>query len=187
MPQKRTPQSPAEMLEEQSGKRGNRMYNTKQESREYTASELATITRNFREQLDQGSRERISLSDLDAVQRQAWDFLRACETAGTLPTTSGLARCLGVTNEALRIFKVRHPNHPTTDFLTRFGDYCGDVLAEAALQGLTQPVFSIFVLKARNGWQDTVRIETAPPDPLGAEISAEEIVKKYGNLPDLDE
>ena len=126
------------------------------------------------------------LSDLPQLKAATMRYVANCQESGTLPTMSGLARSLGRTRESLYRYSGRHPDSPTAEWLKLYSDFCGDALAEAALHGHVQPVFAIFVEKARYGWRDAVTIETAPPDPLGPTLPPEELRQRLDAYLDLD-
>ena len=127
--------------------------------------------------------ERLTLTDTEAVKARTLLYLRACADTSSLPTWSGLLRSFGMTTRAGYDFRRRRPDHPTTHWLELCHDAFADMLADAALRGLSNTVFSIFVSKARNGWDDTFTLDDLPEEPERKQ-TAQEIRLKYQDMPD---
>lgn len=173
------PMNYGDMVEQGKTERASRVFSVK--NRDANDERIAGIVSAGLEQLEAASRviDTISLNDTKIVKDRTMLYTRACSDAGTLPTFSGLLRSMGMTAAAGYSFITRHDGHPTATWLEMYRDFCGDLLADAALQGATHPVFSIFVEKSRNLWRDSITIETVPQYPLGNQQDPEEIASKY--------
>lgn len=184
MPGKNPPQSYEEIVQEGLAKRTtSRVFSTA--NRDENDVRLADLVTASAEELAKAADaiDTISLSDTETLKRRTMIYVRGCADAGNLPTFSGLMRSIGMTSQAGYKFASEHPNTPTGQWLTMYRDYCGDLLADAALKGMTHPVFSIFVEKSRNLWRDTISIEQVQPtDPLGAEISQDILEQKLADI-----
>lgn len=183
----KNPQSFDEMLSEGQESKQSRLYRA--QSNEFvdgeitdlvnlTASELANIADHP---------TRLSLEDLPGLQRQTVLYVRACAESSTIPTFSGLARSCGVSTEALNYWRRNHPGSPTAEWLEMVHDAFADALAASALRNLTNPVVSIFSLKARSGWRDTLTIEAPRQDPVGPASTTAELAEKYEQIFDTEE
>ena len=87
------------------------------------------------------SRERVSLEDVEAVQRQTMLYLRACKETLTFPTSLGLARSLGYSDRALRHWRNNRSDTPTGEWLAMFNDVCSDVIGQVALKNTASEKF----------------------------------------------
>ena len=76
-----------------------------------------------------------------------------------------------------------HPGSEFSEWLDDFSDMCGEVMMSAALDKSVDTVSAIFTAKARHGWRDVITVETPIQNPLGDTISAEEIERRYSELP----
>lgn len=127
----------------------------------------------------------VHLWDTPTVKARTMLYVRACADSANLPSFSGLMRSMGLSSEAGYAYKRRNPDSETSKWLSLFQDYCGDLLADAALKGMTHPVFSIFVEKSRNQWRDTVTLEQIVHDPLGPTKTTAELADKYETLMEI--
>ena len=98
MPKRAQMQTFQQMIDENTAKKGNRLY--RQESGEYNDQRISDLVRATAEELAAAVEDTgpISLSDTAELQRRTIIYLRACEQAATIPTFSGFARRLGVTD-----------------------------------------------------------------------------------------
>ena len=186
---KSTPMSYEEMVDQGiASKSSNRMFSIK--SADENDQRLTALVNASIEEFEKAADaiNTMSLTDTDTVQKRTMMYVRACADAGTLPTYSGLLRSFGMSRNAGYQFQSRNPRHSTTKWLEMYQDYCADLLADAALRGLTYPVFSIFVEKSRNMWDDKVVIETRQNRSAwdDDERSPEEIAEKYKYLLDAE-
>ena len=135
------------------------------------------------------SKERITLTDTETVERRGVAYLRSCADGSSLPSMTGLARCLGMSSRALNDFKQKNPNHKTSEFLDMMHDAMSDILADASIKNGSgiNTIYSIFLQKARWGMRDNsvIEVKMADNSPLNQDgIDAAAIAKKYGDLPE---
>lgn len=128
-------------------------------------------------------RVKIPFRDIERVKAAASEYLDICAANGTLPTVRGMAAQLGYTRSAVYERARTHPDEEFAKFLEDFSDICGELTMAAALEGSVNVVAAIFTAKARYNWRDVVTIEAPVHNPLGENISAEEIEQKYMDLP----
>ena len=127
--------------------------------------------------------QKISLNDTETVRTVTKNYLLASYSNATIPSKAALCRGFGVSIRAVDDFMSRNPDHETSQFLRLVFDSFADLLANSALVGGTNMVMSIFLLKSIFGFKEGITIETTVRDPLGEPVSAEEIARKYSELP----
>lgn len=153
--------SQAEMIEAGRQKRSaSKIY--KAASMELTDEAISSIVgRGLSEIMDSDSVEKINLSDINIVKEVSKQYLKACKESATLPSMAGLARAMGCSRSILyRWMKSRHETE-TGQWLLMCHDLFSDVLAETALRNNSNPIVSIFLLKALFGLQDHTAIEVS--------------------------
>lgn len=183
---KNPPQTPEEMKQELTAKRQtSKLY--KVQADEYKASAVGAIINQTAAQLEQSERKgQIALSDVEAVKQQTFEYLRVCESSGTFPSMSGLARSLGYSRRAIYDLIDRRHVPATADFLERCRDSFSDILAQASLQNNCNSIVSIFLQKAIYGMRETVELAISPPNPLGESTDAAQVKRLIDALPAAD-
>lgn len=178
---KNEPQTYETMLTAAESRKPTKIY--REESGQYADAQISRLVALSTEELARicDGIGTVSLADTTAVQTKAVEYLRACSEAATLPGIGGFCRCLGYSLEGMRQFRIRHPEHPTTQFLELFRDLCSDVLTDAALRNLTNSVYSIFIQKARNGLEDKVVLEAVQHDPMGQTTEQSQLAADYAD------
>lgn len=130
--------------------------------------------------VEYSTKEKVSLANLEEVQRRAVIYLRACFEVGAFPSCLGLARCLGYSDRSLRQWRKYKADTPVGQFLEMFSDLCSDILSQSALKGNSNPVFSIFASKALYGWKETSELVISPAQMDDEpDYNAEDIRKRY--------
>ena len=179
--QKHLPQNYEEMKTEMlTTKPKSKIY--KVEADEHRSDVLsALIDERISELAENTKREKISLSDLKAVQEQTLLYMRACAETGSIPSFMGLCRSLGYSRRAIYDCIDRRTYPKTSDWLEMARDTFSDILAESALTNNVNATFAIFCQKAQYLWRESVEIvATANNSPvLGDVVPQEEIEKKY--------
>ena len=172
----------ADMIEAEQKKRSSRIY--KAESLAVTDEAISNIVNKGLAQLNlSDNMEKINLFDADMVKEVSKQYLKACADSATLPSMAGLARALGCSRCILyRWMKQRHDTE-TGQWLLICHDLFSDVLAETALRNNSNPVVSIFLLKALFGLQDNNVIDVSQAteyedDELGYDQSYKERYRK---------
>ena len=126
------------------------------------------------------------MRDTGTVRKVMDSYMKSCDTVGIIPCKSGAARAMGISVQGVRSFMVGNPDHPTTEFLEIVFDLFSETLNNAALSGLSQPIYSIFLQKAIYGMRDNLAIEITQPDrgPLHPQATPDEIAQKWAESPD---
>ena len=178
---KNEPQTYETMLTTAESRKPTKVY--RQESGEYVDGAISRLVAMSTEELARicDGIATVTLTDTAAVQTKAVEYLRTCSEAATLPSIGGFCRCLGYSLEGMRQFRIRHPEHPTTQFIELFRDLCSDVLTDAALRNLTNSVYSIFIQKARNGLEDKLTVEAVTNNPVGETTDQSQLAAAYAD------
>ncbi len=162
-----------------STRRGQSIY--KKESGEYQEEKLKSlISMNLKELAEVATKERVSLHDLEEVQRRTVYYMKACEETGTFPTSLGLARSLGYSDRALRYWRSRNPESKIAQWLEMFNDMCADILSQSALKNNANNIMAIFLNKALYEMRETSELVITPHTTEEEyKPSVEEIRRRY--------
>ena len=176
---KNNPQSYDDMLAEQKERRGNnKIY--KIESSEFRRSELSQLTERVMNELAENvNREKIPLTDFEAVQKQTLLYFSACRDAATIPTILGLSRSLGYSRAALYRHIETHAGTDTAEWLELTRDALSDALDIAALENNINTICAIFIQKSLFNRRESVEIIPVQNNDLTPTMSVEEIQKQY--------
>ena len=166
-------------------------YGGKEQTLAATVARVSSIVGSAADDLERTtSGEKVPLNDDQRVQEVTLKYLRECSTLGVLPTVRGVAARLGVSRQALYDHNKRHPGSTFAKWLEDFSDLCGELTAQAAIEGVAAAVPSIFVLKSRYSWREApAQLEIGRLNPLnedGRNIDdiAAEIASRYNALPE---
>ena len=180
----RAPQSKEEMITAAKAKRSTQMYRGRSDTMEANSqkvSQIVTIAATgLRNQIEPD--RRVQLSDTEAIQTIAMNYLAACAEASIVPTLVGFAAATGHSRHALYAFLKGQPTHPSSKFIRSFTDMCAEVVMQNALAGSVQAIPAIFNLKSRFGWSEDG--SGVPGEPEEKDIDAEAIMAKYADMPD---
>ncbi len=126
--------------------------------------------------------DKVSLSDIDEVERRMGIYLQACQETGTFPSNIGLARSLGYSDRALRYWRSKHANTVTAQRLESFAELCVECLTQSALQNNCNAIMAIFVSKALYQLRETSEVVISPGAAEleeEAEYDIDDIKKRY--------
>lgn len=133
---------------------------------------------------------KIDLNDDQQVEDRINYYFDYCEKEGLKPVVEGLALALGVTRQALHDWETGRRRGETSparaDMVKKAKEYIAFLMSDAAMSGQVNPVTWIFYAKNYFGMSDKHEIEVKANQPLGEQLSPEEIAKRVG-LPDPDE
>lgn len=159
-------------------RRGQSIY--KEKSSEYQEDKLKElVTGTLPEVAAFATTERVSLEDTKEVQKRTIIYLRACAESGTFPSSLGLARSMGYSDRALRVWRREHANTKTGQWLEMFNDYCADILAQSSLKNNANTIMAIFLNKALYDFRDSTEIMITPNTEPKEEYSVEDIKRRY--------
>ena len=183
MPKRTEMQTYNEMLQDGEDRKGSRLY--REQSSQFVDGQLQELVSMGTEELARiaDTREVIDLYDVDKLKQRTVLYCKSCSDTSTIPTFSGLARSMGVSTEGLNDIMRRRPNSPSAEWLRITHDAFADMMAGAALRNLTNPIVSIFSLKSRSGWKETLAIEPLQPNEIVDYNDAAAVARKYAQLP----
>ncbi len=125
------------------------------------------------------SREKVPLSNINKVRAVASEYLQECAESGTLPTVSGCAARLGVGRSALYRYREYNPDSDFARWLEDFSGTCGELMIMASMEGAINPVPAIFFTKTRMGWRESpVEIELRANNPIGGTVDEDELKRR---------
>ena len=175
MPRKsNTPPSDDEMIAHEEARSNNRLHAG-------ARGDISKTINNIHSELSSQA-EKISLSDTEAVKKQALKYIAICANRSTFPTLQGLARSLGHSRSSISMHMTRDPNGKTSEFLNMVKDGFSEILEAGALNGGLQPIVSIFLLKACHNYTEKSELHLTTPvhdNKLIADQTIAEIQAKY--------
>ena len=133
---------------------------------------------------------KINLDSDEEVEERINYYFEYCMQEGLKPTVEGLAIALGITRQALHDWQTGRRRGESSsrraDMVKKAKDYIAFLLSDYALDNKVYPATWIFYAKNYFGMTDKHEIEVKANQPLGEELSPEEIAKRVG-LPDPNE
>ena len=168
----------ADMIELEKTRSGTRLYDRNEDNDLKIKKLIAQTTTEL-----VNMPEKVDMNQTELVKRIVKAYLLACYEAGSVPSKLGMCRAMGISRQGAEQFLQRHPDHATSQFLEVVFDGLADILSNAALTNSVNMVLSIFLLKSIFGFKESVVLETPATNPLGPEITPEEIASRYTNLP----
>lgn len=146
---------------------------------------ISSLVGNLADRLEEAERyeNKISLRDAEAVKDITLRYLRSCQISGVMPSLAGVALALGVAPETLSRFMKSNAETDSGKWFWMVKSHFADIINQASMDGVIQPIPAIFTLKASYGWRDDPEPEVHNND--GAEeLSPDAIAAKWQNLPD---
>ena len=152
---------------------------------------IAATVAQHRKALQRNSqRQRVDLSDAQAVEAEIEDYMRVCEEYGQIPTLLALAVHMGYSRYSLYNYLHYHADTESAKLIDNFRSASASIIASASLNRTTDNATSIFLLKnCGQGLNDKQEVEiTRGLDPAPKQSAAEIYQKYYGEggveLPD---
>lgn len=96
----------------------------------------------------------VTIDDTEAVMQRVAEFMQRAKEKGRVVTISSLYVALGMDSEAVSKWINEFPDHPTSKFLVQMKQAICENMEVAALQGDTNNVTSIFLLKSTGGYRE---------------------------------
>ena len=130
-------------------------------------------------------RQGVDKSDVHDLYARFLRYLQYCQEHGVIPGAANAELAIGISHQDISAWasgRERTPEHRA--FAQDFKAVMASVNEQAAADGILNPVLSIFWSKAYYGLSDQPKVEVEVTSPLGEKRSAEEIAKRYADLPD---
>ena len=132
----------------------------------------------------------INLDSDDEVEERIIKYFQYCFDNDIKPGVEGMALALGVNRRTLWDWEVGNSragvNSRRSDIIKKSKQILADYLESLSQNGKINPVTAIFLLKNHFGYSDKQELEIKASQPLGDQLSPEEIAKRVG-LPDPNE
>lgn len=132
---------------------------------------------------------KIDIDDDQQVEDRINQYFNYIADAGIKPSIEGLALALGISRKSIWDWETgysRGSSSSRSDIIKKAKDFIAFLINDAALDNKIYPTTWIFYAKNYFGMSDKHEIEVKANQPLGDELSPEEIAKRVG-LPDPDE
>lgn len=122
------------------------------------------------------------MTDAEAIRQRIIEYFTICEKNDMKPSVEGMALAFGVERRSL----YRWVNGINCSYITQEGrNYLktayatlNAMMSDYMMQGKINPVSGIFLMKNNMNYSDQTEIIVTPNNPLGAEVSAEEVQKR---------
>jgi hypothetical protein len=127
----------------------------------------------------------VNKKDVTDLYRRFLNYLAYCKDHGVIPNNMNCYYAIGVTKDDMSYWrngKGGTPEH--REFAQDVASFFASIHEQGALDGVINPINSIFWQKAYDGLSDQPKVEVTIQDPLGEKRSAADIVKQYSDLPD---
>ena len=145
------------------------------ESRGYSPEKTAEVRKSAIRQAIRASRhlyvkskERVNISDIEAVERAALSYVDACDAAGLPPNLEGLCCACGFSRQWLYQFLHDHPEHESAKYIDGLRLGWASLRMSLAESKQLDPASVIFALKNSGmGFSDRQEVEIVQPtDPM---------------------
>lgn len=130
-------------------------------------------------------RQGVDKSNVQDLYARFIRYLEYCQAHGVIPGAANAQLAIGISRQDISLWSLGKggtPEHKA--FADDFKAVMASVNEQAAADGILNPVLSIFWSKAYYGLSDQPKVEVEVVNPLGDKRSAEEIAKRYSDLPD---
>ena len=130
-------------------------------------------------------RQGVNKKDVNDLYNRFYNYLRYCAEHGIIPNNMNAYYAIGILREDIYKWKngiVGSADH--RQFAEDITSFFASIHEQGAIDGMFNPISSIFWQKAYDGLSDQPKIEVSLNNPLGETRSAEEIAKAYDDLPD---
>ena len=123
--------------------------------------------------------------DVQDLYQRFYRYLGYCAEHGIVPNNMNAYFAIGLSPQDVPAWRRGvggSPEHRA--FAETLSGFFASVHEQGATDGVLNPISSIFWQKAHDGLVEASKLEVVQEDPLGDRKSAEEIAKKYTELPD---
>lgn len=130
-------------------------------------------------------REGVDKRNVPDLYQRFYRYLAYCAERGIIPNNMNCYLAIGINREDIRAWTAGDRGTPEhRQFASDVKDFFASIHEQGALDGLMNPISSIFWQKAYDGMIEASKAEVQHNDPMGDRKSAEEIAKSYADLPD---
>lgn len=120
----------------------------------------------------------------DLYQR-FYRYLAYCAEHAIIPSNMNAYYAIGVSKQNISSWHLGQNGTPEhKEFADNVIEFFSSIHEQGALEGVINPITSIFWQKAYDGLSDAPKVEVQVKDALGERRSAQQIAESYGDLPD---
>lgn len=109
-------------------------------------------------------------------------YLEYCAIHNVIPSNSNCYYALGINKFDISHWKHGDGTAEQKKFAEDLSDFFASVHEQGALDGLVNPIYSMWLQKAHDNMIEASKVDTPTDDPYGTKQSAEEIVDKYAGI-----
>lgn len=130
-------------------------------------------------------RQGVDKKNVPDLYNRFYIYLRYCAEHGIIPNNMNAYYAIGIFREEVSMWKHGVKGTPEhRKFAEDISAFFASIHEQGAIDGMFNPISSIFWQKAYDGLSDQPKIEVSLNNPLGETRSSEEIAKAYDDLPD---
>jgi len=128
------------------------------------------------------------MTNAELVRQRVTDYFSLCQQNDMKPSIEGMALAFGVDRKALWNWANGHQSkyipQEARDVIKMAYTAVNSMMADYMQNGKINPIPGIFLMKNNMGYTDQTEIVVTPNNPLGENVTAEEIAEKYAELPE---
>ena len=132
-------------------------------------------------------RQGVDKKNVPDLYDRFFNYLAYCQEHGIMPNNMNAYYALGLSRQEIISWSKNVYGTPEQQEFARFvKDFFASIHEQGAVEGIINPITSIFWQKAHDGMIEAQKLEVVNQDPLGDRKSAENIAKEYTEveLPD---
>ena len=132
-------------------------------------------------------RQGVDKKNVPDLYDRFFKYLQYCHEHGIMPNNMNAYYALGVSRQDIDGWnRSVHGTPEQHDFAVFIKEFFASIHEQGAVEGIINPITSIFWQKAHDGMIEASKVEVVNQDPLGGRKSAENIAKEYTEveLPD---
>lgn len=132
-------------------------------------------------------RQGINKSDVPDLYQRFYRYLTYCAEHNIIPNNMNAYFAIGISRQDVSAWYTGASGTPDhRKFAETIKSFFASIHEQGALDGIMNPISSMFWQKAHDGLIEASKVEVVQQDPLGDRRSADDIAKKYADveLPD---
>ena len=132
-------------------------------------------------------RQGVDKSDVPDLYQRFYRYLTYCAEHNIIPNNMNAYFAIGISRQDISVWYTGASGTPEhRKFAETVKSFFASIHEQGALDGIMNPISSMFWQKAHDGLIEASKVEVVQQDPLGDRRSADDIAKKYENveLPD---
>lgn len=132
-------------------------------------------------------RQGVNKKDVPDLYNRFFVYLQYCQEHGIMPNNMNAYYALGIARQDIDAWnRGERGTSEQHEFAVFIKEFFASIHEQGAVEGIINPITSIFWQKAHDGMIEASKVEVVNQDPLGDRKSAEEIAKSYSEveLPD---